>query len=149
NGVFAQLPFIDETVADTIAQNAVGLLPQQLPKRMLDYRDRLEHHLRLVVSTEQTQRMGALLDDFFAEAAHAGASFVCDGDEAQSAMLHRFGAASAAPRYFNLNREASSGMITFDVALRRDDDDWLEVLPYEIADQLHICSYYGHFFCHV
>src|SRR5699024_12789782 len=37
----------------------------------------------------------------------------------------------------------------FDVALRRDEDDWLEVLPDEIADQLHISSYYGHFFCHV
>src|SRR5699024_11700947 len=65
-------------------------------------------------------------------------SFVCTDDEAQSAMLHRFGAASAATRYFNLNRDESADMITFDVALRRDEDDWLEVLPDEIADQLHI-----------
>jgi D-lactate dehydrogenase len=149
NGVFAKLPFFGETVADTIAQNAFNLLPQQLPKRMLEYRDRFEHHLLLVVSGEEKARMGAFLDDFFAEAAHHGAYFVCDADEAQSAMLHRFGAASAATRYYNLNREDSSDMITFDVALRRDDEDWLEVLPDEIADQLHISSYYGHFFCHV
>jgi D-lactate dehydrogenase len=93
--------------------------------------------------------MGAFLDDFFAEAGHEGDYFVCTDDEAQSAMLHRFGAASAATRYFNLNRDESADMITFDVALRRDEDDWLEVLPDEIADQLHISSYYGHFFCHV
>ncbi|WP_432790746.1 D-lactate dehydrogenase [Brevibacterium sp. K11IcPPYGO002] len=149
NGVFAKLPFFGETVADTIAQNAFGLLPQQLPTRMLEYRDRFEHHLLLVVSAEEKARMGAFLDDFFAEEAHHGDYFVCSADEAQSAMLHRFGAASAATRYFNLNREDSSDMITFDVALRRDDEDWLEVLPDEIADQLHISSYYGHFFCHV
>jgi D-lactate dehydrogenase len=149
NGVFAKLPFFGETVADSIAQTAFGLLPQQLPKRMLEYRDRFEHHLLLVVSAEEQARMGKFLDDFFAEAAHDGDYFVCDPDEAQSAMLHRFGAASAATRYFNLNREDSSDMITFDVALRRDEEDWLEVLPEEIADQLHISSYYGHFFCHV
>ena len=40
-------------------------------------------------------------------------------------------------------------MVTFDVALRRDDEHWLEELPPEIADQLATCSYYGHFFCHV
>ena len=116
---------------------------------MLEYRNRFEHHLLLVVSGEEKARMGAFLDDFFAEAAHHGAYFICDADEAQSAMLHRFGAASAVTRYFNLNRKDFSDMITFDVALRRDDEDWLEVLPDEIADQLHISSYYGHFFCHV
>ncbi|MGO2037228.1 MAG: D-lactate dehydrogenase [Brevibacterium sp.] len=149
NGVFAKLPFFGETVADTIAQRAFGLLPQQLPKRMIDYRDRFEHYLLLVVSGDEKQPTEDFLTSFFAEAGHEGDFFVCTADEAQSAILHRFGAASAATRYFNLNRENSSGMITFDVALRRDDDDWLEVLPKEISDQLHISSYYGHFFCHV
>ncbi|WP_413336655.1 D-lactate dehydrogenase [Brevibacterium sp. GP-SGM9] len=149
NGVFAKLPFFGPTVADTIAQKAFDLLPDQLPARMLDYRDRYEHHLLLVVSGDDKADTEEFLKSFFAEAAHDGDFFICTPDEAQSAMLHRFGAASAATRYFNLNREDSSGMITFDVALRRDDDDWLEVLPDEIADQLHISSYYGHFFCHV
>lgn len=40
-------------------------------------------------------------------------------------------------------------MVTFDVALRRDDADWLEVLPPQIADQLLESVYFGHFFCHV
>lgn len=149
NGVFAKLPFFGQTVADSIAQGAFSLLPQQLPQRMLDYRDRFEHHLLLVVSGEQKQETEKFLTAFFAEAGHDGDFFIATSDEAQSAMLHRFGAASAATRYFNLNRDDSSDMITFDVALKRDDDDWLEVLPKEISDQLHISSYYGHFFCHV
>ncbi|WP_210604371.1 D-lactate dehydrogenase [Brevibacterium oceani] len=149
NGVFAKMPFFGETVADTIAQRAFGLLPQQLPKRMLEFRDRFEHHLLLVVAGSEKAETEEFLNSFFAEAAHEGDFFICTADEAKSAMLHRFGAASAATRYFNLNREDSSEMITFDVALRRDEEDWLEVLPDEIADQLHISSYYGHFFCHV
>ncbi|WP_181276211.1 D-lactate dehydrogenase [Brevibacterium oceani] len=149
NGVFAKMPFFGETVADTIAQRAFGLLPQQLPKRMLEFRDRFEHHLLLVVAGSEKAGTEEFLSSFFAEAAHEGDFFICTADEAKSAMLHRFGAASAATRYFNLNREDSSEMITFDVALRRDEEDWLEVLPDEIADQLHISSYYGHFFCHV
>lgn len=40
-------------------------------------------------------------------------------------------------------------MVTFDVALRRDDEDWLERLPPHIAEQLLESVYFGHFFCHV
>src|SRR5699024_812753 len=56
NGVFAKLPFFGQTVADTIAQRAFALLPQQLPERMLKFRDRFEHHLLLVVSGEEKDR---------------------------------------------------------------------------------------------
>ncbi|WBL19461.1 D-lactate dehydrogenase [Citricoccus sp. NR2] len=149
NGVFAKVPFFGPTVADTIAQKTFALLPQQLPKRMLEYRDRFEHHLVMVVSGQDEEAMTRLLTEFFDDAENHGGYFTCTSDEAQSAMLLRFGAASAMTRYFNLHRKESSEMITFDVALRRDDDDWLEVLPEEIADQLSVSSYYGHFFCHV
>lgn len=149
NGVFAKLPFFGQTVADTIAQKAFGLLPQQLPKRLLDYRDRFEHHLIMEVGSAQERETEELLTSFFSEPGRGGAFLVCTDDEAESAMLQRFGAASAIGRYFNLNRENVSGMVTFDVALRRDDQDWLETLPPEIADQLEVSAYYGHFFCHV
>ncbi|KAB1656032.1 D-lactate dehydrogenase [Pseudoclavibacter chungangensis] len=149
NGVFAKLPFFGQTFADTIAQKAFGLLPQQLPKRLLDYRDRFEHHLIVEVGEDQKAETEAFLTAFFAEPGRGGAFLVCNDNEAQSAMLQRFGAASAIARYFNLYRERVGGMITFDVAIRRDDDDWLEVLPPEIADQLEVSAYYGHFFCHV
>ena len=48
-----------------------------------------------------------------------------------------------------MRRAEASEMVTFDVALRRDDEDWLERLPAEIADQLLESAYFGHFFCHV
>ncbi|MBK0419066.1 D-lactate dehydrogenase [Leucobacter sp. CSA1] len=149
NGIFAKLPFFGPTFADTIAQRAFGLLPEHLPQRMRDYRDRFEHHLLMVVGDTQKQETEAFLSSFFAQSGRSGSFFVCTDDEATSAMLHRFGAASAMTRYYNLHRKDSAGMITFDVALRRDDEDWLETLPPEIAEQLAVSSYYGHFFCHV
>lgn len=149
NGIFAKLPFFGQTFADTIAQTAFGLLPQQVPKRLLGYRDRFEHHLIMEVGGAEKAETEEFLTSFFAEPGRGGAFLVCTDDEAQGAMLQRFGAASAIGRYFNLHRKNVSGMVTFDVALRRDDEDWLEVLPPEIADRLEVSAYYGHFFCHV
>ncbi|MGO1544367.1 MAG: D-lactate dehydrogenase [Gulosibacter sp.] len=149
NGVFAKLPFFGQTFADTIAQKAFGILPQQLPKRLLNYRDRFEHHLIMEVGVAQKKENEEFLKAFFAEPGRGGGFLVCSEEEAKSAMLQRFGAASAIGRYFNLNREKVGGMVTFDVAIRRDDQDWLEVLPPEIANQLEVSAYYGHFFCHV
>lgn len=149
NGVFAKLWFLGPTFADTVAQKLSDLVPSQLPARMLDYRDRFEHHLIMVVGREETPSAEALLSSFFEADSRRGSFFVCSEDEAKSAMLHRFGAASAMTRYYNLHRNKTAGLITFDVALRRDDEDWLEFLPPDIAQQLEISSYYGHFFCHV
>jgi D-lactate dehydrogenase len=149
NGVFAKLPFFGETTADTISQNLFGLLPSMLPKRMVDYRNRFEHHLIVVVGQSQKQDMESFLTSFFAEPGREGEFVTCTDDEAEGAMLQRFGAASAMTRYHNLKTKSVGELVTLDVALRRDDEDWLEVLPAEIADKLEVISYYGHFFCHV
>jgi D-lactate dehydrogenase len=149
NGVFEKLPGFGPSVADEISQKLFGLIPEKLPKRLLDFRDRFAHHLLLVVSGSEREATQRLLTEFFAAPDHEGEFFECDADEAQSATLIRFGVASAAGRYFTMHREEASAMVTFDVALRRDDEDWLEVLPPEIADQLLESVYFGHFFCHV
>lgn len=149
NGVLSRFPFLGETPADSISQKAFSLLPSQIPKRMMDFRDRFEHYLLVEVSESERQQTQEMLMEFFREKNSEGAFFVCDKNEAKSAMLIRFGAASAMTRYFNMNRESSSDMITFDVALRRDDIDWLETLPPEVTEKLSVSSYYGHFFCHV
>src|SRR5699024_7733642 len=80
---------------------------------------------------------------------HYTTTFRSDADEAASATLTRFGVASAASRFFVMHRSDASAMVTFDVALRRDEQDWLEELPPHIADQLLESVYFWHFFCHV
>lgn len=149
NGVFSKVPGIGPTFADTVSQRIFDLLPNQLPKRLVDYRNRFEHHLILTVSQHQQAQCEAMLKDFFTQAGHEGDFFICTPDESKSASLNRFGAASAANRYAGLLGKKTGGLIPIDVALRRDDWDWLEVLPDEIANQLEVAAYYGHFFCHV
>ena len=149
NGVFAKVPGFGPSVADAISQKLFALVPEKIPARLTDYRDRFDHHLLLVVSGSERAATTQLLTDLFASGDHEGEFFECDADEAQSATLIRFGVASAASRYYVMHREEASSMITFDVALRRDDEDWLERLPGDIADQLLESVYFGHFFCHV
>lgn len=149
NGVFSKVPGLGPSVADTISQKLFSLIPEKFPRRLVDFRDRFAHHLLLVVSGSEREATEQLLTEFFAASEHEGEFFECDADEAQSATLIRFGVASAASRFYVMHREEASSMITFDVALRRDDEDWLERLPEEIADQLLESLYFGHFFCHV
>ena len=40
-------------------------------------------------------------------------------------------------------------ILALDIALKRNERDWLETLPAEIADKLIHRLYYGHFMCHV
>ncbi|WP_245851160.1 D-lactate dehydrogenase [Brachybacterium vulturis] len=149
NGVFAKVPGLGPSVADAISQKLFALVPGKIPPRLVEFRDRFAHHLLLVVSGSQRDATAQLLEKFFAAPEHEGGFFECEADEAESATLIRFGVASAASRYFVMHRAEASAMITFDVALRRDDTDWLEVLPPQIADQLLESVYFGHFFCHV
>jgi D-lactate dehydrogenase len=149
NGVFAKVPGLGPSVANAISQKLFSLIPERIPARLVDFRDRYAHHLLLVVSGSEREATERLLTGFFAEPDHEGEFFECDADEAESATLIRFGVASAASRYYVMHRAEASAMVTFDVALRRDDEDWLERLPPEIADQLLESVYFGHFFCHV
>jgi D-lactate dehydrogenase len=78
-----------------------------------------------------------------------GAFFECTEGEGERAFLHRFVTAGAAVRYCALHRPRIEGMIALDVALRRNDRDWFEKLPDDIAEAILHRLYYGHFFCHV
>ena len=64
-------------------------------------------------------------------------------------MLHRFVAAGAAVRYHAVHEHEVEDIIALDIALRRNDEEWLEKLPSEIEKEIVAKLYYGHFFCHV
>ncbi|MCI2193860.1 MAG: D-lactate dehydrogenase [Ancrocorticia sp.] len=149
NGLFSKIPGFGPTFADSVSQILFSVLPGQLPKRIVEYRDRFEHYLLLTVGEHEKAATIQLLSDFFAKPENTGDFFETTPDEAEAASRHRFGAASAATRYEEVKRRKIAGLVPIDVALRRDEWDWLEVLPKEISDQLVASAYYGHFFCHV
>lgn len=140
-----RLSFVPDHFSDKVLQFFSRLLPEALPKRMLDYRERFEHHLILKVGATIADDTEALLNDILG----GDGWFECDAKEGKKAMLHRFAAAGAAVRYQATHSEDVEDIIALDIALRRNDTDWIENLPKDIDDQFVTKLYYGHFFCHV
>lgn len=134
-------------VSDRIAQGLSALAPQHLPARMNAFRDRFEHHLLLRMGGAGIAEARAYLGGLFPSA--SGDFFECDPDEGKAAFLHRFAVAGAAVRYRAVHPDAVEDIVALDIALRRNDRDWVERLPPAIEARIEKKLYYGHFFCHV
>jgi len=140
-------PFVPKYFADKVAQFAASLWPEMLPKKMIDYGKRYEHHLIVKVGGNSIAETEALLDELFAT--NEGAYFRCTPDEGERAFLHRFSAGSTVARFAIMNQREVGGIMPLDVALRRNDEDWFAPFPPDIADKLHTPLYCAHFLCHV
>jgi D-lactate dehydrogenase (quinone) len=128
-------------------QAASHLFPQHLPRRMMEYRYKYEHHLMLKMAGQGIGEARIYLKSIF-PSPH-GTFFECTGPEGEKAFLHRFAAAGAAVRYRTIHHREVEDIVALDVALRRNDPNWFETLPDEIARPIVHKLYYGHFFCHV
>ena len=135
------------TLTDRLAQGVARLAPQHLPARMNAWRDAYEHHLLLRMGGDGIAEARAYLATLFPSA--AGDCFECTPAEGKAAFLHRFAVAGAAVRYRAVHPGSVEDIVALDIALRRNDRDWLERLPPEIEAQIEKKLYYGHFFCHV
>jgi len=111
------------------------------------YRDKYEHHLLLKMSGDGIAEAREWLNQYFKQA--EGGFFVCTQQEGTKAFLHRFAAAGAAIRYHAVHADEVEDILALDIALRRNDTEWLEQLPPEISDKISHRLYYGHFMCHV
>ncbi|MEM9716241.1 MAG: D-lactate dehydrogenase [Pseudomonadota bacterium] len=132
---------------DKVMQLFSRVMPKVLPKKMTDYRDQYRHHLILKMKEGGIDEARDYLNGFFAD--REGDFFECNDREGKLAGLHRFAAAGAAVRYMEVNKSKVEDIIPLDIALRRNDRDWFEVLPAEIDDHLVHKIYYGHLMCHV
>ncbi|AYD04297.1 D-lactate dehydrogenase [Neorhizobium sp. NCHU2750] len=137
--------FFPKNLTDRLLQTIADLLPEALPKRLLDFREKFEHHLILNVPGSVAQETRAMLD----VTVGPGGWFACDAMEAKKAMLNRFAAAGATVRYAAVRPEEVEDILALDIALRRDDRDWFETLPPDVDAQIGRKIYYGHFLCHV
>ena len=142
-----KLGFLPNKMSDRVMQYMSYVFPNHLPKRMEEYRDKYQHHWISEMSNDGVDEAKAYLDEFFKT--NEGSYFECTEEEADKAILHRFVAGGAIGRYHVMHSKDVGAMMTIDVALRRNDPDWFEVLPKEIDDQIDTKLYYGHLFCHV
>ncbi|MBE3636721.1 D-lactate dehydrogenase [Mangrovicoccus algicola] len=134
-------------LTDRFMQGLARLWPEHLPQRLRDWRDRYEHHLILKMHDGGIAEAEALLPAIFD--GQEGGFFACTPREARIAGLHRFAAAGAAVRYGHVHAGEVEDILALDIALRRNDRDWLEQLPAHIGEKLVARLYYGHFLCHV
>ena len=123
------------------------IFPKHLPKRMREYRDRYEHHLMLKMAETAITEAQAFLQSIFPSA--DGDFFECAPEEGDKAFLHRFAAAGAAIRYRAIHHRDVEDIVALDVALRRNDRNWVEKLPDDAEKPIIHKLYYGHFSCHV
>lgn len=135
-------------MSDKALQLISKVLPQHLPLSLRQYRDKYEHHLIVKMGGGGVTEAREYLKTYFAESAKGG-YFECNSEETQAAMLHRFAVASAAVRYRAIHEKEVEDIVALDIALRRNDSEWFEVLPTEINDKISHKLYYGHFMCHV
>ena len=135
------------TISDHLAQAMAGLMPQHLPARMNDFRNRYEHHLLLRMGGAGIVEARDYLSGIFPSA--RGDMFECTPKEGAAAFLHRFAVAGAAVRYRAIHAREVEDIVALDIALRRNDRDWVEHLPAEMDAKIEKKLYYGHFFCHV
>ncbi|SSY77095.1 D-lactate dehydrogenase [Alcaligenes faecalis] len=135
-------------VTDRMIQAIMNRLPSHLPPRMREWRDRFEHHLLLRVSNDTAQATRDFLSQQF-EGSQQGAYFECDAEEGRKAFLHRFAIAGAAIRYREAHPDSVEDIVALDIALRRNDKEWVEQLPDDMEKDIVHKLYYGHFLCHV
>jgi D-lactate dehydrogenase len=147
DALFQRLGFLPSNFTDRLVQAASRLLPDHLPARMKQYRGQYDHHLMLKVTAESVEETRVFLASYFAHA--TGGYFECTADEGRKAFLHRFVAAGAAVRYRAVHTRKVQDIVALDIALRRNDRDWIETLPLEIEETILLKLYYGHFLCHV
>ena len=140
--------FLPQHLSDKFMQTVSKFIPEHLPKSLWDYRDKYEHHLIVKMGGKGVQEAREYLKSYFADNTKGG-YFECNAIETQAAMLHRFAVASAAIRYRAIHEKEVEDIVALDVALRRNDQDWFEVLPPEIDNKISHKLYYGHFICHV
>ena len=147
DGIAERLGFLPRDLSDKIMQVVSRMFPRHLPRRMRTYRDKYEHHLMLKTAGSGIDDARRFLGSIFPSA--QGDFFECKASEGDKAFLHRFAAAGAAIRYRAIHHREVEDIVALDVALRRNDQDWVETLPDDVAKAIIQRLYYGHFFCHV
>ncbi|WP_434279199.1 D-lactate dehydrogenase [Acinetobacter sp. CE-15] len=136
------------SLSDKMLQMVTKLLPNHLPKRMNEFRDLYEHHLMIRIENQDVGQVERFLKEYFQHKT-SGDFFHCTDEEGHKAFLHRFAVAGAAIRYRDTHRSEVEDIVALDIALRRNDREWVETLPQEMDDLITHKLYYGHFLCHV
>ncbi len=134
-------------LTDRLLQAVMRLLPEHLPQRLNNYRDRYEHHLLLKMGGGGVEEARRYLSSRFPTA--SGNYLECTRTEGQDAFLNRFAVGGSVVRFRDVHPAQVEDILALDIALPRNTRDWFETLPAALESQFVRKMYCGHFFCHV
>ncbi len=124
DGLMARIGIAPAHLSDKIMYTMSRMFPRHLPRRLITYHDRFEHHLMLKIPGDNVNELRHFLESHFPSS--QGDFFECTGDEGEMAFLHRFAAAGAAIRFRAVHDRDVEDIVALDVALRRNDTDWFK-----------------------
>lgn len=145
--------FLPRHVSDKLLHLIGKWLPRALPKRIAEMCEKYQHLLILRAADEGIEE----IREYLSTTAVAndgprdpGIAFIeCSSVEGERLMAYRFAAAGSALRCAIVNADDVEDVLPLDVALKRNEAEWVEKLPDTIQQKLFRKFYYGHFFCHV
>lgn len=141
-----RLKLLPANMVDRLIQWGNRLVPANVAPRLMAFHQRFEHHLMIKVDRADTAQLNTLLSGFFAQ--KSGDWFHCSETEQADAFLIRFAVGGTPVFYCDYyGIDGDSRLISLDVALRRNDDQWTLQLPPALAAQVQEQSCCGHFFC--
>lgn len=140
------LPMLPSNFLDVILFYLGKVFPKHLPSRLLEYRDKYEHHLIISTSGLASKEIREYLKSYWGDGCDF---FCCTKEEKKKILIHRFAAGGAIGAYHSIHKKHLGDILALDIALRRNDFDWSEELPVELKENINLSLYYGHFLCNV
>ncbi|MDO5768423.1 MAG: D-lactate dehydrogenase [Psychrobacter sp.] len=138
---------LPKTLPNRVLQGLSVLMPAALSSRLAEQALAFEYHLLIKVTDDDIDPARDFLQRYIK--ASVSQLTQCHPKESEQLLIFRSAATAAMFRYHNLNANAFGELISTDIALPRNAEDWDEVLPPNLQQDIKETFYLGHFFCHV
>ncbi|MCH7394113.1 D-lactate dehydrogenase [Acinetobacter dispersus] len=139
---------LPNNMTDRLIQLFNRLTPTWVEPRLQAFQQKYQHLLMLKIDTQQNDELKHLFMEFFQ--GQTEQFFQCSEKEEKNVFLIRFAVGGCMVYY--CDREAidpNERLVSFDVAFRRNDQQWLIELPEHLRQQVIMEISAGHFFCFV
>ena len=144
--LFKNSKFFSNKTLDFILNAFVSILPNQMPKVFDDLNKKFKHHLILKCDKKIFDEVLKVSKNIFNEN-NKNNLLICSTKESKKLTLNRFVFAGASARCANITRSANTELLPFDVALKRNDDNWFHDIAVDAKKDVLKTLTVGHFFC--
>lgn len=142
---------LPQYLPDRVLQFLSFFMPSALPSALRSQATEYRYHLTIKVADFHSQlgidAFESWLNQFLQQ--HDGVYQRCSQQHGEQLLTFRFAATAAMFRYHSLHHKQYGELISTDIALPRNANDWDEQLTPELKSQVKTTFYLGHFFCYV